>query len=280
AGAVLAVLEPTPTQPLDVRTRAELAARVQAAEAAVRRTEAQADAARVQADLAASTVERMRPLAADSVLAPAEFDRYVAEARQAAEARASAEAAVEAARQELRAAQALLTAGGGVRGGAAVSVRAPTSGAVLAVHHESEGVVNAGQPLVEIGDPAGLEIVADVLSEEAARLRPGMPALVEVGSRTLGAHVSRVEPVAFTDVSALGVEEQRVWVHVALADSAVQETSVNLGHGYRVRVRFVEWEDASALRVPTSALFEQDGGWAAFVVEGGVVEVRPVEVGQ
>src|SRR5690606_24614822 len=108
----------------------------------------------------------------------------------------------------------------------------------------------------------------------------GMPALVEVGSRTLGAHVSRVEPVAFTDVSALGVEEQRVWVHVALADSAVQETSVNLGHGYRVRVRFVEWEDASALRVPTSALFEQDGGWAAFVVEGGVVEVRPVEVGQ
>ncbi|MEL6445432.1 MAG: efflux RND transporter periplasmic adaptor subunit [Bacteroidota bacterium] len=279
AGEVLAVLEPVPTTPLDARTQAELRARVQAAEAAMRSAEAQAAAARSQATLAAATRDRMRPLAADSILAAVELDRYEAEARQAADAQAAAEAAVEATRQELRAVRALLQSSAGARGGGAVAVRAPAGGAVLAVHHESEGVVAAGQPLVEVGDPSALEVVADVLSEEATRLAPAMRALVEAGGQTAEGRVREVEPVAFTDVSALGVEEQRVFVHVDLTEAAQAETPLRLGHGYRVRVRFVEWEDDDALRVPMSALFEQDGGWAVFAVEEGRARVTPVEVG-
>src|SRR6056297_813033 len=122
AGDVIIVLEPAPPTPLDVRTRAEWTARAEAAAAAVRRSEAQADAAATQADLAAATLARMQPLAEDSILAPAELDRYVAEARQAADAKTSAEAAVETARQELRAARAVLAADSR-RSGPAVPVR-------------------------------------------------------------------------------------------------------------------------------------------------------------
>lgn len=277
AGAVLVELSPAPPHPLDARARAELAARVQAAAAVVRRAEAEAAAARAPADLAAATLARMQPLAADSVLAPAELDLYVAQARQTAAARASAEAAVEAARQEHRAARALLQAGSGTAGERVAPVRAPAAGAVLAVHHESEGVVVAGQPLVELGDPEALEVAADVLSEEAARLTPGMPVLVEAGDGTAEGRVREVEPVAFTEVSALGVEEQRVLVLVDLAP--LTERPLRLGHGYRVRVQFVVWESADALRVPTSALFEHDDGWAVFVSSRNRAYVRTVEVG-
>ena len=175
--------------------------------------------------------------------------------------------------------RALLQSSAGARGGGAGAVRAPAGGAVLAVHHEREGVVAAGQPLVEVGDPSALEVVADVLSEEATRLAPAMRALVEAGGQTAEGRVREVEPVAFTDVSALGVEEQRVFVHVDLTEAAQAETPLRLGHGSRVRVRFVEWEDDDALRVPMSALFEQDGGWAVFAVEEGRARVTPVEVG-
>jgi len=279
AGDVIIVLEPAPPTPLDVRTRAEWTARAEAAAAAVRRSEAQADAAATQADLAAATLARMQPLAEDSILAPAELDRYVAEARQAADAKTSAEAAVEAARQELRAARAVLAADSR-RSGPAVPVRAPDSGSVLAVHHESEGVVTAGQPLLEVGAPDALEVAADVLSDEATRLAPGMRALVEAGGRTVQGTVVRIEPVATTDISALGVEEQRVLVLVAMDDASSAEAPLRLGHGYRVRVRFVEREDPHALRIPTSALFERTEGWAAFVVADQHAHVRPLEVGQ
>jgi HlyD family secretion protein len=279
AGDAVAEIEPTPTQPLDARTRAEVAARVQAAAAAVRRTQSEAAAARTRAELTASTVTRMRPLAADSVLAPAEFDRYLAEARQAADVHASAEAAVDAARRQLQATQALLEAAGGTRGGEITTVTAPAPGVVLAVYHESEGVVTAGQPLVDIGDPGDLEVAADVLSEEASRLAPGMRALVETGGPTVEGHVRHIEPVAFTEVSALGVEEQRVNVIVDLPDASTDEAPLRLGHGYRVRVQFVAWEDANTLRVPTSALFETGDGWATFVVEDEEVHLRPVEIG-
>jgi len=278
-GDVVAVLEPTPPTPLDARTRAEWTARAEAAAAAVRRSQAQADAARTQADLAAATLARMQPLAEDSILAPAELDRYVAESRQAADAAASADAAVEAARQELRAARAVLAADG-QRSGPAVPVRAPDAGSVLAVHHESEGVVAAGQALLDVGDPDALEVAADVLSDEATRLAPGMRALVEAGGRIVEGTVTRIEPVATTDISALGVEEQRVLVLVAVDDASSEEAPLRLGHGYRVRVRFVVREDPHTLRIPTSALFERPEGWAAFVVADQHAHIRPLDVGQ
>jgi HlyD family secretion protein len=106
-----------------------------------------------------------------------------------------------------------------------------------------------------------------------------MRALVETGSSTVEGHVRHIEPVAFTEVSALGVEEQRVNVIVDLPDAAMAEAPLRLGHGYRVRVQFVAWEDDDALRVPSSALFEAADGWAVFVVEDEEVHLRPVEIG-
>ena len=138
----------------------------------------------------------------------------------------------------------------------------------------------AGQPLLELGDPAALEIAADVLSEEAAQIREGLPAYIEAGGQSLSTEVQRVEPVAFTEVSALGVEEQRVWVVLGLPEASPEAAPVRLGHGYRVRVQFVLWEEPDALRVPTSALFEHEAGWAAFVVEERRARVRPVVLGQ
>jgi HlyD family secretion protein len=295
AGDVLAVLEPLPATPLDVPTRAAATARVRAAEAAVagadagvRQAEQRVAQASAAADLAEREYARIAPLGRDSVVAAAEMDRYAVAAREAAAARAdaaaarsAAAAAAAAARHERDAARAVLAAGGS-RGGASVAIRAPANGVVLAVHHESEGAVHAGQPLLDIGDPATLEVAAEVLSEDAVRLRPGMRVLVDNwgGPAALEGTVRRIEPVAYTEVSALGVEEQRVLALVDLVSSETDESEVHLGHGYRVLARFVLSEGALVLQAPTSALFREGGTWKTFVVDGGRAQLREVEIGR
>jgi multidrug efflux pump subunit AcrA (membrane-fusion protein) len=155
-------------------------------------------------------------------------------------------------------------------------VRAPLSGRVLRVLEESERVVAAGTPLVEVSNTSKVELVADVLSTDAVKLRPGTAVLVEGwgGYGPLRARVRLVEPSAFTKVSALGVEEQRVNV---VADFV--ETFVPLGDGYRVEARFVIWE-GEALKVPAGALFRQGDEWSVFRVEGGRAVCREVAAGQ
>jgi HlyD family secretion protein len=154
-------------------------------------------------------------------------------------------------------------------------VRAPASGRVLRVVEESERVVAAGTPLLELSNTSSLEVVADVLSTDAVKIKPG--ARVEVvgwgGDYPLRARVRVVEPSAFTKVSALGVEEQRVNVVSDFTDQAVP-----LGDGYRVEARFVTWE-GDALKVPVGALFRRGGRWCLFVVEGGRAYARDVDVG-
>jgi HlyD family secretion protein len=145
---------------------------------------------------------------------------------------------------------------------------------------ESESVVPAGEPLVEIGDPGDLEIVADLLSSDAVRIRPGARAFVQLnGSETAPtAVVRRIEPAGFTKISALGVEEQRVNVILDLMDAASEDTV--LGDAYRVEVRIVVSEAADVLKVPTAALFRDGDRWAVYAVRNGRARTTPLEIGQ
>ncbi|MCH8491091.1 MAG: efflux RND transporter periplasmic adaptor subunit, partial [Oceanicaulis sp.] len=161
-----------------------------------------------------------------------------------------------------------------------VRLTSPITGRVLSVAQISETVLGPGQLVMELGDPVDLEIVAEVLSEDAVRIGEGAPAMIEAwgGDRDLRAEVRRVEPFGARRVSALGVEEQRVNVILDLLD-AWEDWSM-LGHGYRVRPRIEIWRDDDALQVPVAALFRHEAAWAVFVVDGGRARLRPVEAGR
>ena len=160
-----------------------------------------------------------------------------------------------------------------------VPLPAPVSGRVLRVLQESESIVAAGTPLVEIGDPDDLEVVVELLSEDAVRVPPDAPVLIEGwgGGQPLEGRVRRVEPFGFTKVSALGIEEQRVTVVIDFAGDPA--TRAGLGHGYRVDVQIVEWQGEDVLRVPLSALFRDGDAWAAFAVEDGRARLRRAVLG-
>ena len=161
-----------------------------------------------------------------------------------------------------------------------IVLKAPAGGRVLKLLQESAGVVNAGQPLLEIGDPQTIEVEVDLLSADAVRVQPGMRVLFSRwgGEKELSGVVKRVEPRGFTKISALGVEEQRVWVIVDFSEPA--EILQRLGDGYRLEANFILWHDDAVLKVPGSALFRLDDAWALFVVEEGRAHQRRVEVGR
>jgi HlyD family secretion protein len=164
--------------------------------------------------------------------------------------------------------------------GAAIEIRAPADGVVLKRFRESSAVVAPGEPLLEIGNPDRIEIVADLLSTDAVRVPPGAEVLIEQwgGGHTLRGRVRRVEPSGFMKVSALGVEEQRVNVIIDFEEPA--SAGRTLGDGYRVEVRIVTWQEANALMVPVGTLFRQGAGWAIFVIDGDLARLRSVELGQ
>jgi HlyD family secretion protein len=253
-GDAVASLEPPRTPVLDPGSRAEAAARVEAAEATALR--------------ARTERERTERLAAAGAATPQALEQAVSEDR-----RATAE--LEAARATLR------RSGGGQALPVQEVVRSPVGGRVLSVHRRSAGQVNPGDTLVVIGNVDHLEVRTDVLSQDAVRIRPGTRVLLEHwgGGVPLEAVVRRVEPQGFTSISSLGVEEQRVTV-VAAIESPPELWAASLGSGYRVLSRFVVWEDASVLRVPSSALFRVGEEWAVFVVEGGRAVRRRVVIGQ
>jgi HlyD family secretion protein len=253
-GDAVASLEPPRTPVLDPGSRAEAAARVEAAEATALR--------------ARTERERTERLAAAGAATPQALEQAVSEDR-----RSTAE--LEAARATLR------RSGGGQALPVQEVVRSPVGGRVLSVHRRSAGQVNPGDTLVVIGNVDHLEVRTDVLSQDAVRIRPGTRVLLEHwgGGVPLEAVVRRVEPQGFTSISSLGVEEQRVTV-VAAIESPPELWAASLGSGYRVLSRFVVWEDASVLRVPSSALFRVGEEWAVFVVEGGRAVRRRVVIGQ
>jgi HlyD family secretion protein len=281
---VVATFTPAAASLLDARTRAEAQSRVRQAEAVLERAAAQREQARVQARHADQERDRARGLEKIGLM--------TTEARQAAEAEAdarqraldAAEASVRAAAYDAEAARATLLepgsrAAAGNPGGATLSLRSPVDGVVLERHHESEAVVAQGEPLVTVGDTAALEAIADYLSTDAVKMRPGMRALVDQwgGGQPLAAVVERIEPSGFVKVSALGVEEQRVWVVLRFQDPAGAGRA--LGDGYRIEARVVTWEANDVARVPVSALFRRGEGWAVFAGQGGVARERAVTIG-
>lgn len=280
AGQVLVALEPAPAAALDPRTRAEAQAAVKRARAALEAEQARLEATRATAEYARAEHQRLERLRIDDRVSRSDVERAAAEARRAEAEVASARYAVEVARQELAAAEARLQFAGRDETPDRISVTAPVDGRVLAVHHESQGVVRAGQPLLSIGNPESLEVVIEVLSADAVRIESGMPVRFHRwgGERPLEGHVRRVEPSGFTEISALGVEEQRVRV---IADiTAPFEQWQGLGDAYRVEAEFILWEDNHVLRIPETAVFRHDDGHAVFVAENGVARLREISIGR
>jgi len=190
---------------------------------------------------------------------------------------AAAEARSRAAVADVDQARAALIATEDSKSNALLLVRAPVDGCVLRVPERSERVVSAGSPIIEVGDPTVLELVVDVLSSDASRIRPGAVVTVDNwgDGENLTGRVRTVEPAAFTRVSALGVEEQRVNVVIDLP-----QWPAALSDGYRVEARIRVWERADVTIVPISALFRHDRDWAVFAVRAGRAQLRPVEIGE
>lgn len=281
-GQVLAELEPLRSTVLDPRARAEAEARVASAEYALQAAEQHAAAAAAEASRAQNEFERRRKLCESGCISKEELDTAELLARRTAAERRSAEFAIEVARFELEAARTALSYSAADPAAAPaerVAVRSPVPGRVLRLARRSEGVVAAGEVLIEVGDPAALEVEVDVLSSDAVRIAPGT--LVRLsrwgGDADLLARVRVVEPAGFTKVSALGVEEQRVWVIVDITSSPEQWE--RLGDGYRVEASFVLWQGEDVLQVPAGALFRHRDGWALFVVANDRISRRPVSVG-
>lgn len=279
AGQVLFAVQPAPAPLLDPRSQAEARAAVAAAEAELERAQAEAEAARAVGELARADLTRARTLFQREQISREAYDRALQE-EQAARARLrSAEAAVRVARYELARARAALEGFGTAAPGDPVTVGAPADGVVLAVLRESAGVVGAGEAVLELGDPARLEVVAELLTADAVQLAPGAPvSLEDWGGPPLEAVVQRVEPAGFTKVSALGVEEQRTRVVAAI--TAPRTRWMALGDGYRVQARFQVWHAADTLMVPEGAVFRHDGGFAVYRVGDGIARRTPVQVGR
>lgn len=283
----VAVIRPAAPAFLDVRSRREAEAARAAAVAAVELAEAQQAEAEAELDLARSEQRRVEELARRNVVSERMFEEANAGVRRAEARLRIAAASLEMRRREMESAEARLigpeTGAGDGNGDCCVVVKAPVDGEILAIHHESEVVVAAGTVLVEIGDPARLEIVADLLSAEAVRVTPGAAARIEGwGGPPLAARVRRVEPSGFTKVSTLGIEEQRVRTVLDLLDGGPDggPDRTALGHGYRVQVRIVVERHDGALLVPLGALFRQGADWAVFVVgEDGRAALRAIEAG-
>lgn len=276
---ILATLRPGTPSLLDARSRAGLEAQVRSAEAVLSRARAQRERSRAELRFAKSDLKRQKSLGEQGIVS-----RETVEAAELAvdTRRATLEAAdseVKTAQYELEAARASLLEAGDAGASGIYELRSPVDGVVLRRLRESETVVAAGDPLLEVGNPQDLEIVADLLSTDAAQLRPGH--LVEIeqwgGGEVLRSRVRRIEPSGFTKVSALGVEEQRVWVVMELIDPP--ERRLSLGDGFRVEVRVVLQDLKDVPQIPTSALFRDEEGWKVFAVDNGRAVRRAVEVG-
>jgi HlyD family secretion protein len=276
-GQIVAELTPTAPAFLDARTRRELRERIGAAEAQLARARAEALKSQAQRDQARADLERQVRLSKEGFISPTAREQAELSLRVAQRAAEAARFAGEAARHDLEQARAALTR---YRSGVETRwpVTSPVGGAVLRVVQKSAGPVALGAALMELADPRTLEAVVDVLSQEAVAIRPGMPARLELGQGVapLAARVRLVEPAAFTKVSALGVEEQRVNVVLDFAEPLDKVQTV--GDGFRVEAHVVVYRADDVLKVPVGALFREGAGWAAFVVDGERARKRAVKV--
>ena len=277
---VLAVLDTRAADLLDARTQAQAEAQVQAAEAALAQVTAQQKSAVAAAALARKNFERIQKLHTAGSVSQQEFDAAELNDTRAAQDERAAGFALQVAEYELKQARALLARGlGDASSNEPLVITAPISGKILKVFQESERVVSAGFPLLEVGDTFDIEARIEVLSRDAVVIKPGAEVTLHKwgGDQPLRGMVRVVEPAAFTKISALGVEEQRVYVMVDFL--APPEERSALGDSYRVEADIVVWSGESVLKVPAGALFQRGHEWLTYVVEGGRARLRPVSVG-
>ena len=280
AGAVVARILPADPAPLDARSRTDAEGRVRMADAALRQARSVVDRARDAAEFARTEADRVRRLAASGAVPERDLAQAVFLEHSRADEVASAQFAARGAAYELDNARALLSRVTNV--GTArdeITLRSPVRARVLRVQQPSGGVVTAGTPLLELGDTEALEVVVDLLTADALQVVPGALVHLEAGGSTglLEGQVRLVEPSAFTRVSALGVEEQRVNVLIDLRDPPERWRA--LGDGWRVEARIVAWEGARVLTVPLGSLFRRGGVWCVFVIEEGRARRRDVTIG-
>jgi HlyD family secretion protein len=282
-GQGLFEIEPLPTPALDARARSQAEAALQAAQARYRAAQAERDNLQADLRLADSEFRRQEQLYAQQLISETQMDRLVSARDRARSALRAAEARVAASRSDRDYARLVLDVADGIRdpdARHALVLTAPIAGQVLHRHRCCEGPVQAGEPVLELGDLDELEVRVEVLSADAVKIRNGMRVLIDGwgGEPTLEGRVRRVEPAGFTKVSALGVEEQRVPVAVAL--ETPRANWAGLGDGFRVDVRVVLWEADAVLQVPSNALFRRDERWSVFVVEDGRARLRTVGLGR
>lgn len=265
---VVATIDPLPASPLDARNRALAAARRESARTMLEKS-------RTAQQLAQSELRRIEQMFAAKTVSPQDLESAQLRETTAAREVASAEGALAQAEAELAE-----FVPASKTSASTVEVRSPVSGRVLRVFQEGERAVTSGTPLVEIGDPADLEVVVEMLSRDGAAIPSGAPALLEQwgGPVPIEGRVRLIEPAAFTKISALGVEEQRVNVVVDITTPLEQRRS--LGDNFRVEARVIVWEDARALKVPSSGLFRRGNDWAAFVLRDGVAKLVAVKTGR
>lgn len=286
AGATVAQLSPMLPALLDERSQRELRARLEAAQAALQRADARVARAQTGLEQATTELRRSEQLAQQGFIAPTQLDNQRLAARGAQQEQRTAQEERHMASHEIEQARAALASTADRRGGTGSSfaVRSPIRGQVLRVLQASEGSVAVGTPLLELGDTGRMEVVAELLTTDALAARPGSAVHIERwgGPQPLQGVVARVEPAAFTKVSALGVEEQRVRVLIEITSPREQWQA--LGDGYRVGVRIVTLQQADALQVPLGAVFPRPGAatpneTAVFVLDGHRARLQPVTLG-
>ena len=289
----LAAIEPTDPQLLNPRELASAEAREKAAEAALKRAAPALASAKADLQYAESELARIRKLHNAKAMSESRLQESERAYRMSAETYRSSAFAQDIARFELEQAQAALVpsrktvASGSDGSGEGASetsdwrfkIESPIRGKVLRVFQESSAVVAPGAPLLEVGDPTDLELEIDVLSSDAVQIRPGQNVIIEHwgGVSELNGVVRLVEPSAFTKISALGVEEQRVNAIVDIVNPVNERET--LGDGFRVEVKIVVWEGNDLLLVPMSCLFREDNDWLVFLDRGGAATKCKIEIG-
>jgi HlyD family secretion protein len=275
-GQVVALLTPTAPAFLDARTARELQERIGAAEAQLARAKAETAKVMAQRDQARADVERQARLAKEGFVAQTAREQADLALKTVQRAVEAARFAEDAAGHDVAQARAALGRYKTGAPGAKWEVTSPVNGSVLKVAQKSEAPVALGAPLLEVADARSLEAVVDVLSQDAVAIRPGMPARLELGQGVpaLAARVRLIEPAAFTKISALGVEEQRVNVVLDFAEPLDKVQTV--GDGFRVEASIVVYRQENAVKAPVGALFREGDGWAVFVAEDGIARKRTV----
>jgi HlyD family secretion protein len=265
---------------LDARTRSTSEARLSGALAGERQVRAQIERAEASAEYAGSEATRLRALHDNGAISAVELERAELAERTARAELDSLRFGARVATHEVQMARATLSrlGAGAEKADEQLDVPSPITGRVLKILHKNEGVVQAGTPLVEVGDPAALEIAVDVLTTDAVRIAPGARVTVDRwGGDALDARVRHIEPSAFTRVGALGVEEQRVNVLIDIV--APNKDWQALGDGYRVEAHIIVWEGKDVVQVPASAVFRRDGDWALYRVEEEKARLTKVVTG-